>query len=207
MVRMLASAPSVHSPRGHLPHDPVGADAGSDGATRRSEHVPADRGVRVHRRPGGHGAHRAERERRMALRAQAGRSERVRRRPRSERRHVPPGPRRALRPRGAPLHPRDQHPGDHVAHEHRLAGRARRVDRRTVERRSPHPHVPPTPARQRLGARAGARAPMRQRPRRRADELRAGVRLRPATTRRGSTRARATARPWRAAARRIPSSA
>ena len=35
MVRMLASAPSVHSPRGHLPHDPAGADAGGDGATRR----------------------------------------------------------------------------------------------------------------------------------------------------------------------------
>ncbi len=66
-----------------------------------------------------------------------------------------------------------------MAHQHGMAGGARRPDRGAVERRSTATDVSASADRRRRRARAAAGAPLRQRRRRRADELRARVRLRP----------------------------
>ena len=181
-VRMLAtSATSIDSPRGHLPRDPVGAArrGRSAPAPGGAEPVPAHRRVRVHRRPRGHGAHRPQRQHRVAVRAQAGRPSVFGSILDRSAGTFRLGPAELFAPAG-----RRYIPGTNILETtwHTSTGwlvvRDALIvgpwsdDRRMRTYRRPPPDD--------VGrARAGARAPMRQRPGRRADELRAGVRLRP----------------------------
>ena len=168
----------------------------ADGAVGASP-FPPDRRLRLPVRLRDHGAGRAERQRRVDVPAADGLAERVRRDPRPRRRQLPPRSRRRGGAGGPALPARHDGARDQLGHPRRLDHRARRAADRPVAPRGRALHHPP-PLAHRLRRRPRAAAPGALRERRGAGEprLRAGRSTTAASSRPGSTRARATTRRW-----------
>ena len=166
---------------------------GSDRSRASDQRVPADRRLRVPVRLRDDRAGRAERERRVAVPAEDGLAERVRRDPRPRCRRLPARPGRCERPGRPTLHPGHDGPRDELGDADGLGHRPRCAEHRAVASRHRALAQPPALA-DRPRRRPRDAADDRVRPGLGGDQarVRARVRLRRAGRRTGSTPVPAT---------------